>query len=325
MSSLSIVGTELARLFNVSPQQMWNTISKLDLQDDEHSWLVNNRRYYSPEAARKILLSRGYSFQPTSIAIANCKGGVGKTTLSTALSIKSSTYGFKTLFIDADKQANATERLWPESVDQDYNTLVDVIRKDCSFESLIKKPMGNDFFHLIPSNIDNQILQDLITVKKINIGKWFKTQIENLPYEYDLIVFDLEPSLSHINTMAYCFADRIITPSTPTRDSVRGVEILMEYIEEQSEQWDELKNKQINSIMNSVDGRSLNKVLERSGMLMEIGAKPLNTLVRIDSAHEHAQETGKLKRNSKADEDISNLVQELLNLHSIAKKQKRVS
>ena len=305
-----IQSSELANIFKVKSQQINNMRSRYNLLDNKDTFTSNNnRRYYTPSGIRKILEKRSYPFNRKNICVCNVKGGVGKTTISVGVAIKSASLGIKTLLIDCDKQGNATDQLWPESRDQDFPCLYDIIKKNTKVESAIR-PI-NDYLSLLPSNLKNQLLETEITNKNINKGNFFKRILDKLNYE--LVLFDTEPNLSQINLMALAYSDLNIAPIKLDKNSIDGLDLLLTFIDQQSAEWPEMKIK-TKVLINGYDKRMTTDSIKKIGEVQELGVKTFNTAIRTDQNFVKSQELGYLKRNSKSYEDITLFTTELLEI-----------
>lgn len=310
-----IQGPELANILEVKPQFINKLRNSLNLEDGVDTVLLNNkRRYYKPSAIRKVLVDRGYSFDRRVICIAQLKGGVGKTAIATSLAKKASDFGFKTLLVDLDKQGNSTDQLWPESVDEPFNCFYDVLKRSSTFKSCIKEL--SDTLHLFPSNLKNQLSEIEINSASLNIGSYLSKIIEDL--DYDLIIFDTEPNLSKLNSMALATSDLVIAPVKMDKSSVDGLELLIGQIENQSEQWPEI-NTEVKVLFNAFDKRMTKKAMDKISEVNELGASTFETVIRTDQEFVSAQETGDIKTSSKAYEDIRSLTIEALNINQVQK------
>ena len=308
-----IQGSELATILQVKPQLINNLRTRYSLVDGEDTITqANKRRYYTPSGLRKILKNRGYSFDKKVVSVCNVKGGVGKSSIASSLALKASSLGFKTLLIDLDKQGNATDQIWPEGRESDFPCLYDVIKKSATFNSSIVRI--NDFLSLFPSNLKNQLLEIEITSKNINKGQFFKKFLDEL--DFDLVIYDTEPNLSQVNLMALASTDINISPVKMDKSSIDGLELVLDFIEDQKEEWPGM-HVETKVLINAFDKRMTTEAIKKMSEIQSLGVDTFQTMVRTDQSFVKAQELGEVKKGTKAYEDITNLSVELLELDKI--------
>ncbi len=143
------------------------------------------------------------------IAIANQKGGVGKTTTSINLSSCIAAKGKKVLVIDMDPQGNTTSGYGIEKNELE-NTIYELIMGDCTVEDCILKEILPNV-SLLPSNVNLAGAEiELIGVKDKDFI--LKNEIDWVRDTYDFIIIDCPPSLNLLTVNAMTTADSVLVP-----------------------------------------------------------------------------------------------------------------
>lgn len=216
---------ELTNFFGVSIQAINKQMKKLDVPTIS----VNNRNYLSPESARIIFEDRGFKYPNKVIAFQIVKGGAGKTTLANNLAVRCNQLGAKVLCIDIDQQANFTQSLLTEeNEDGDHFSMIDVVEGECDFKKAII-PISKTL-HLLPSSMNNSMLDQYIGLKNLPLDKIFKKLVDSVRKNYDLIIFDCPPAISKPNIAAAMASDEVIMPVNPDRFTIEGLKYTMEAI-----------------------------------------------------------------------------------------------
>ncbi len=163
------------------------------------------------------------------IAIANQKGGVGKTTTAINLASSLAVLEKRTLVIDADPQANTTSGLNFDPDSQDKRTLYQVLIGERKIEETILET-DLECLHIIPSHID--LVGAEVEMLSLENGRenLLRNAIATIRDNYDFIIIDCAPSLGLITVNALTAADSVIIPVQPEYFSLEGLGKLLKTI-----------------------------------------------------------------------------------------------
>ena len=143
------------------------------------------------------------------IAIANQKGGVGKTTTAINLSASLGVLEYRTLVIDADPQANSTSGLGydPKIIQA---SIYECIMDDLEPAKVIMET-GTPYLFVLPAHID-LVGAEIEMINLPNREKMMRKVIDQVKDNYDFIIIDCSPSLGLITVNALTAADSVIIP-----------------------------------------------------------------------------------------------------------------
>lgn len=321
----TISAKDFSALINVSPHLIYKLIKEKNLPVVP----VGNKKSLPPETVKAILSSRGYDFRtgnsPRIINVFGMKGGIGKTSIATAVAEGASRLGFRVLAIDLDMQGNLTQSFNKKQHGQPvlYNAIIDEI----PIKEVILEVTPN--LHLLPSSLDNSQLESVLNSQQsINITSYFDDLLEPVKSSYDLIVIDCPPSIHKITVCAACFATENIIPINADIDSFDGVVMTVSEIEKIERSFKNLSMKiNYKIVFNKYDAREKLSLL----IMGEISSKPnlkdnlLPIVIRTNTAFKNTKADGEYifdSRKSTAKEDCFSLISELTGLSDWVKQGK---
>ncbi len=166
------------------------------------------------------------------IAIANQKGGVGKTTTTSNLGIGLARHGKRVLLIDADAQGSLTASLGYREPDKLMTSLATVLGKIINTETLVLKEgiiNHREGIDLMPGNIELSGLE-LSLVNVMSRELVMRQYVDIIQNAYDYILIDCMPSLGMLTINALACADSIMIPVQAAYLPVKGLEQLIKTI-----------------------------------------------------------------------------------------------
>jgi chromosome partitioning protein len=213
--------TDAAQILKLENQSVIKRLKSNNLNFEKSK----NRVYFGHKTAKALFNScNNSSFTKKCMVIATqiVKGGTGKTALTLNLAVRFSLLGKKVAIIDLDQQSNLTAHC---DIDADnLPIMIDIIEGESEIaKSMIEVCEG---LHLLPSRIDNAVLDDTILFKSLPLDKVYKKQIDLLKPYYDVIFIDCPPALGRSVGAVALSSDLILCPVSPDKQCLTGLKLL---------------------------------------------------------------------------------------------------
>ena len=160
-------------------------------------------------------------------AVANQKGGVGKTTTTVSLAACFAERGLKTLVVDLDPQANATTSLGldPRGLDA---SIYEVLLQDIELDEIVEPTMIKGL-HIAPSSLD-LAGAEIELVPALSRESQLSRAISGAVGEYDIIMIDCPPSLGLLTINGLSAADEVMVPIQTEYFALEGLTQLVQNI-----------------------------------------------------------------------------------------------
>lgn len=298
---------DVADFLNVSTQAIHKQLKTKGIPCQK----IGNKSFITFDTAKKLF---NLNFKKKKVAVQIVKGGTGKTTSIDNIASCATTYGAKVLLIDADPQGNLTDANGVDA--ENYPVLIDVIKGEAHIKDCIVKITNG--LHLIPSRIENVILDNEIVNKRLPLDKFYKNILTSIEDEYDFIFIDCPPTMGQAVTAATLYADIVLAPLNPDKFSAKGLKILKQEVETLNNGYH--KNIKYKVYLNKFSGKTIlsDKAIVSLISDPELEGKVLSTTVQyaqeIPNVTDENKNAFSSLKKSLVREDFDRLTRELLEI-----------
>jgi chromosome partitioning protein len=232
------------------------------------------------------------------------------------------------LCIDIDQQGNLTNLLGIDG--EEYKCMFDALTDPkISFSDLIISALPG--IDLVPSNLDNALLENTLVIKKIRLDKVYEQRIKDVKDQYDLIVLDCPPALGANNAAAALASDLVVCVVDPDSNAIKG--LLYSYQEITRLAEDNERTIPVKIVLNKFDKRTslshdtLEKLIKHEVFGPMLYKSYVGTNQQIPNASASLTSIFDSLKDSSAKVDIDLLTREILELDQalIRRNQERES
>lgn len=296
-----------AEFLNVSIQAIHRQLKAKNLVCPK----IGNKAYITHSIAKQLFK---INFEHKKIVSQIVKGGTGKTTCLDNIASCVSTYGARVLLIDLDPQGNLTDA---RNIDpEELPVLIDVLSKDAKIEDCIVNVC--DGIDMIPSRIENVVLENKISYERMNIQNLLDNLLQNVAKDYDYIMIDTPPTMGQYVAAADLYADLILVPLNPDKFSAKGLKILSQELDHLKTQFKTNINYKV--FLNKFSGNTIlsDKAIATVISDSQMEGKTLQTAIRYSQDIPNATDAGKnlfsTLKKSVARDDFDQLTRELFEI-----------
>ena len=256
------------------------------------------------------------------IAIANQKGGVGKTTTAVSLSAYLAAEGFQVLLVDMDPQGNATSGIAVRAKEKtSYEVLINHVLMD---SAIVKTGIPN--LYALPSDI-RLAAAEVELVGVIQREKQLREAILPVRESYDFILIDCPPSLSLLTINALTAADSVLVPIQCEYFALEGVSALMNTISRVQKSLN--PHLQLEGVVLTMfDGRTNLSLLVADEVKKHFKGKVFLSIiprsVRLGEAPSHGLPIGLYDPRSAGAEAYRNLAREIIGIRDPERRMNRL-
>lgn len=253
------------------------------------------------------------------IAMANQKGGVGKTTTAVNLGIGLANEGKRVLLIDCDAQASLTESLGyrnPDNMDVTLSTLMQKMIEETPLENgegILHHAEGVD---VVPANIELSGMETAL-VNIMSRERVLKDYINQVKSNYDYVIIDCTPSLGMLTINALAAANEVIIPVQAHYLPAKGLEQLMKTVSKVQRQIN--PNLRIGGILLTMVDNRTNFAKEVSSLIrntygskLKIFKTEIPMSIRAAETSAEGKSIYAYDKNGKAAEAYKNLTKEVI-------------
>jgi chromosome partitioning protein len=321
--------TTIREDYTITPTDLLNCVSDIGTLHGIHKMLKDkdipffksgSKKLIPSDSARTFFELRGFKYPKRNLTFHIIKGGVGKSSLASAVAIRANMYGCKVLCVDFDQQGNLTRSLGVDG--RNRPVWLHLFRKEISaIEALV--PITKSL-HLIPSSMNNSKLDFELSSSPVDLRSLVRNTLAEIRDYYDLVIFDCPPSLNRTTAAVACASDLIVMPINADGYSMDALDGTIEEIRNLNKTFN--LNIPYAILWNKYDQREKLSVKYLHELASKESSKDkiLPVVIRTDATIKNALDQGlsifELKSKSGICEDLDRLTRELLGISKWSEK-----
>lgn len=250
------------------------------------------------------------------IAVANQKGGVGKTTVATNVASELAAAGAGVLLVDLDPHGAATEAMGLDEryEDQPPNLHSILVERDGQLGDVI---VETEWMDVVPSNIDMTRTEDRLVAER-RPEERLADALDEFEESYPFIIVDCPPNLGKLTDNALVACNRVLVPALAESPSIRAIDMLFDQMDIISDEFD-TPTELVGIVANRVEETNQAKRMVEAFEDYDVPVWEVRKRVALQRAYE----AGEPLRDHDPDNDMNQVFRSIADYHMAEKREVR--